>query len=233
MIRIIHRGATDSPEQLLADVASLRQREGIKEAEAYQTLAVEDEDCAVAILAEQVADYAAVVEKLPELPHLHQFVQDGATELYEQSAYALVDGVWAPEAGSDSRIMWPASGPVSIVIQNAFVDNPEMRALTAQEITETRREPGCCYYAWMENLELPNHLMLLEVWADQTIYDHHWFGRMATGEYRGDSGRTATTPQRGALTREFYRQQSFEYHYGRLLPAATENYSHSVVWSAR
>ena len=39
--------------------------------------------------------------------------------------------------------------------------------------------------------------------------------------------------QRGALTREFYRQQSFEYHYGRLLPAATENYSHSVVWSAR
>ena len=233
MIRIVHRGATDAPEKLLHDVASLRQRDGIKQAEAYQTLAVEDEDCAVAILAESVSDYAEIVEKLPELPHLHTFVQDGTTEIYEQSKYVLADGVWAPEAGYAARIMWPARGPVSIVIQNAFVENPEMRALTAQEITETRREPGCLYYAWMENLELPNHLMLLEVWADQTIYDHHWFGRMATGEYRGNSGREAATPQRGELTREFYRQQSFEYHYGRLLPEATENYSHSVAWSAR
>lgn len=233
-----------APEGLNADVQAIRARGGIVQAEQYRSLGLLDNGeqeatTAVAILAESEAVYSDLIRDLKQYPAFAELVQHGRIELYDQSSYGLAEGRWAPlpEPGADalpqSVITWPARGEVSIIIQGAYEPNVEMRALTAAEIADTRREPGCVFYAWMDNVELPNHLMLLEVWADQRIYDAHWFGRMATGEYRGDSGRVATTPERGAASREFYRRQQFEFHYGRLLPASIDNYSETIVWPSR
>ena len=238
MIRVVHRllgrdapaiGETDA----LTVVTGLREQPGILQAELYRTMAREDADMAIALIFEKESHLISVLANIAEWPGYKRILETAHTEIYSRAPYVLVDGVWTPEAGADSRLVWPAHGAVSIVIQGAYLPNDDMHELTAEEITDTRREPGCEYYAWMENVELPNHLMLLETWADQRIYDAHWFGRLKTGEYCGDSGRVATSPQRGEAVREFYRQQVFDFHYGRLVPARLENYSESVAWSAR
>lgn len=231
-LRIIHR-ADDAPDGLIAEVRELREVAGVAQAELYRTLATAERDHAVAILLESEEHLAAYLARLEESPLLKGLVEEGHTEVYRQQRYQLENGKWVPENPGVPLIMWPASGAVSIVIQNACEPNPEMRSLSAQEIEDTRREPGCEYYAWFENVELENHLMLLEVWKDQAIYDAHWFGRMATADYRGNSGRIATTPQRDHSSREFYRLQQFSLHYGRLLPAQISHYSHTVDWTAR
>lgn len=238
MIRAIH--VIDTPPAGLGqEVSALRERDGIVQAEMYRSLAVVDgtreATVAVAILAESEAVYADWISGLEQGSALRALVEGGRTEVYERRQYHLAGGRWAPleSDGQPPVIAWPAAGPVSIVIQGAYQPNEQMRQLTAREIADTRREPGCVFYAWMENVELDNHLMLLEVWDNQRIYDAHWFGRLATGDYRGDSGRQPATPARGEASREFYRQQSFDFHYGRLLPAAVDNYSESILWTAR
>lgn len=231
-IRVVHRIA-QAPAGLLEDIQAVRKLEGCLQAELYKTLSDTDEDHAVAFLFESEAAYVELVSALGEYPALRTTVMDGDSEIYRQEKYALADGRWVPESGFDGRLVWPAEGAVSIVIQGAYEPNASMRELTAVEIAETRREPGCEYYAWFENVELDNHLMLLEVWADQVIYDAHWFGRTKTADYRGDSGRAPATPERGEASREFYRQQAFEFQYGRMVPAQVSRYSESVVWTAR
>lgn len=238
MIRAIH--VIDNPPAGLGqEVRTLRDRDGIAQAELYRSLGLVDGTqeniWAVAILADTETTYAEWLSGLEQGSALRAVVEGGRTEVYEQRQYHLAGGRWAP-LGSDGTaptIAWPASGPVSIIIQGAYQPNEQMRQLTAREIADTRREPGCVFYAWMENVELENHLMLLEVWDNQHIYDAHWFGRLATGVYRGDSGRKPATPVRGEPSREFYRQQSFDFHYGRLLPASVDNYSESILWTAR
>lgn len=237
MIRVIHRlpvpkGAPQI-EGLLVDVEKLRSRPGVLQAEAFRSLATEDDDLAVTLLFETEEHFAQLITDLGEFGSYRYLVVEGETEAYAQRPYALIDGVWTPTDAGDEVIVWPSAGPVSICIHGAYEPNEHMRALTAAEITETRREPGCVYYSWFENLELDDHLVLLEVWQDQQIYDAHWFGRMKTATYRGDSGRAPAAMQRGEATREFYRQQSFQFHYGRLLPADPANYSETVRWSVR
>lgn len=236
MIRVIHV-IDEAPEGLAEEVRAVRELPGIAQAELYRSLGVNagerESVAAVAILAESEAAYSALIDALSAYPALRHVVVAGRTEAYTQAPYELIDGKWTPVSRESSCISWPADSEISIVIQGAYAPNPEMRALTAAEIAETRREPGCVFYAWMENVELDNHLMLLEVWADQQIYDAHWFGRLATADYRGDSGRQPAPPLRGTPSREFYRRQEFAYHYGRILPARIDHYTQTIVWSPR
>lgn len=230
MIRIIHE-YPHLPEGLLADVRGLRDL--VDEAELYVSLAEGEDSCAVVLLCRDEAQYAGVLADLDRFPVYHEIVRDGVTEIYRRERYGLEDNMWVPVAGRQPSIVWPADGAVRIVISYAVESNEEMRALTAREIADTRREPGCLVYSWFENVELPDHLLLLELWEDQRLYDLHWSGRMATTDYRGTSGRTARTPDRGERTLEFYRRQEFSLHYGRMLPASADDYSDSVIWPSR
>ncbi|QPK79115.1 antibiotic biosynthesis monooxygenase [Corynebacterium lizhenjunii] len=232
MLRSIHSAQT-APEGLLSDVRAIRQRAGIHQAEQYVSLVPGEYVTAVTLLAQDEHSFSTLIRELVDYPAFRTLLETGSTELYQQCTFEMHAGKWSPAGREGSVIHWPAQGPVSILIQGAYGANEHMRALTIQEIVDTRREPGCEFYAWMENVELPNHLMLLERWTDQQIYDAHWLGRMATSDYRGDSGRSAVSPVRGVASREFYRQQPFEFHYGRLLPANVRHYSHTVTWTPR
>ncbi|MEZ2188592.1 putative quinol monooxygenase [Corynebacterium sp. CCM 9204] len=231
MIRVIHTFGP-LPDGLVDEVRALRGR--VEQAEVYSTLAADEEEHALALLLPDDRVYGDLLRGITDHPILHDLLRsDGTgTAIYRQVPYALEGAVWRPLERPDPAVVWPARGPVDIVIQGAYEDEPGMRGLTAREISDTRREPGCLAYAWYENIELPNHLMLLETWADQQIYDAHWFGRTATSAYRGDSGRRPTPPERGEPVREFYRSQRFEFHYGRMLPIDVRAYSQTVEWSA-
>lgn len=232
MIRLTVR-FSQLEDTLLSEVASLRAL--VTQCEAYRSLSTTEEEFALALLCKDESNLAEVVAALGQHPAVAKVLNAGEIEIYQQSSYGLEEGRWVPlgEASSSEVIMWPAAGPVSIVIQGAYEPNDSMRELTALEIAETRREPGCIHYAWYENIELPNHFMLLEVWADQRIYDLHWFGRQRSVELRGNSGRVAAEMSRGEASREFYRQQCFELQYGVFVPKCPENYSHTVRWTGR
>lgn len=237
MIRVIHHTAdfegAVARKGLLEDIQLIRDRHGVLEAEAFQSLATTDDDLAVTLLLDSEENFSDLLRDLTDYPSYSHLVINGENEMYVRRSYTLIDGAWAPEVGATSRVVWPSAGPVSIYIHGAYEPNEWMHELTAKEISETRREPGCLYYTWFENLELENHLLLLELWQNQKLYDNHWFGRMKTTDYRGDSGRQSRTPLRGEAAREFYRQQRFEFHYGRMLPAAPSDYSETVIWTAR
>ncbi|MFV8382406.1 putative quinol monooxygenase [Corynebacterium hindlerae] len=232
MIRLTARFA-QLDDALLTEIAAAR--EAVAQCEVYRSLAAGEEAYALAMLCDDEKDIAALLERSGQFPALSQIFTDGDVEIYRQSSYQLADGCWTPTDATTEPgpIMWPAAGPVSIVIQGAYQPNELMRELTAREIAETRREPGCIHYAWYENIELPDHLMLLELWSDQRIYDLHWQGRMRSVELRGDSGRQPAPMLRGEPSREFYRQQAFELHYGMFLPREPERYAETVRWGAR
>ncbi|WKD60520.1 hypothetical protein CCICO_02345 [Corynebacterium ciconiae DSM 44920] len=240
MLRVLHEIADPAAhgidaEALQAEITQLRQR--VAGAELYRSLVPGETAFAVSILAVDEHSYSAVVRDTQNCPTYHQLLQAVGAEIYVAEPFAVDNGCWVSEEastrGADSVIAWPGDAPVRIAIHNAVQDNPEMRALTAAEIADTRREPGCETYCWYENAELSNHLLLLELWSDQRIYDLHWFGRMVTAAYRGDSGRQPAEMQRGTPSREFYRYHHFDYHYGRLLPRRAEHNSHTVRWTAR
>ena len=222
-------------ERVVAAAAELRDGPGCTSAEVYRTL-MDEHHWALTTVWESESAFAAAWARVVDgdLPALDALAAVASSEFYVRAPYVVGDGRWVPE-GTDAqarRIAWPARGEIRIIIQNAYADEPTMRALTRAEIAETRREPGCLAYAWMEHVELPNHLILLEHWADQLAYDHHWFGRMRSVELRGDSGRRAAAPERGPVAREFYRRQPFTHQYGRWQPAELADYSETIVWGA-
>ncbi|MEA5154923.1 putative quinol monooxygenase [Raineyella sp.] len=161
---------------------------------------------------------------------------DGAatTEFYRREVFALRDGVWEPERHGESHraIHWPAAGAVRVIIQNTVQASAAMYERIAAEVAETRREDGCLLYHWCEAVDLPGHLLLVELWADQVIYDRHWALRGATAAFRGDTLRIPARPQRGPQTREFYRRQRFRHHYERWLPADSYACATTVSWPA-
>ena len=158
----------------------------------------------------------------------------GGHEFCRCERFALVDGAWLPEAaaGRSRAVQWPARGEVRVLIQNAVQASEEMYAKIRDEIAETRREPGCLSYTWCENVELPGHLLLEEVWASQVIYDRHWALRLATADFLGDNLRTPATPQRGPLAREFYRRQCFTRLYNHWQPVDPDALATTIVWPA-
>ena len=238
MLRVLHditgpvgRG------QMISAATALRDAPGCVSAEAYASM-IGDEHTALTMVFEHESDYWAAWSNPPKAySDLHNVLTDDAhcvTEFYEITDFGVANGVWAPK-GTDRdarRIFWPARGEVRIAIQYAVAPNDEMRALVAPEVAETRREPGCLQYDWMESLELPEHLLLLEIWSDQVIYDRHAQMRVDTATFRGDSKRVRSEPSRGLTSLEFYRRQMFRVQYDRWMPADVAEYSASIHWPA-
>lgn len=244
MLRVLHEFGEDADRQaLLEETSRLREEPGCASAELYATLAADETELALTMLWETEAAYdafwaRALAGGYPALvgPVTGTSDEDetAVTEFYRRSTFALREGVWVPEDSEEStrKIFWPAAGPVRIIIQNAVQASEAMYDRIRAEIAETRREEGCLEYAWYENVDLPGHLLLLELWADQVIYDRHWHLRGATAAYVGDTLRVPAEPQRGPVAREFYRWQDFRHHYDRWLPAHPAAYATTVSWPA-
>lgn len=242
MLRVLH--VLDNPyddprDPLLIEIAGLRDEPGCVSAEIYKTLAEGEEVYALTSIWESEEAYATfwttamTGDGYETLTHMVTR-DETVTEFYQRVEYALTDGVWqvAGRDKSHQRVFWPASGEVRIIIQNAVNASDEMYAKIRGEIAETRREEGCLEYAWCENVELPGHLLLLETWANQVIYDRHWQMRGDTAEFCGDNLRRPAEPQRGPVSREFYRRQVFRHHYDRWMPADPMAYSQTIIYPA-
>jgi quinol monooxygenase YgiN len=233
VLRVLHEFAipdpgaetSDTAADITAETARMRSEPGCVTAELYRMLEpAHVPDHALTSVWASEPDYWRFWEKVLKgsYPALNALLTDdeAATEFYARSAFKLIDGVWGPEdLVGERRIFWPARGPVRIIIETAVEATDAMYAKIAAEMAETRREDGCQTYGWYENVELKGHLLLLEVWADQVQYDRHWHLRLASAAFVGDNLRRPATPQRGLVSREFYRQQQFRHHYDRWLPS--------------
>jgi quinol monooxygenase YgiN len=236
MLRVLHEWA-GPVEGLAAAVGALREEPGCVSAELYATLAPGEEQHALTLLFATEEQYWSAWDRM--LRGAHPTLLDAVrsapvTEFYDRTPFALRAGTWVPEATDEGarRIFWPARGEVRIIITNAVEPNPALHAKIAAEILETRREQGCLSYAWYENAELPAHLLLLEVWADQVVYDRHWALRVATAPFLGDNLRHPAEPVRGLVSREFYRRQQFRAHYDRWLPADAAAHATTIAYPA-
>lgn len=242
MLRTLHTFVELADEKpLLGELAAIRGLEGCDSIELYKGLASDE---TFHVLTSTWADEAAfdafwarvLVGEFAETKRLLEghAPETDENEFYRCERFALVDGAWTPEAANrpGRSILWPARGEVRIIIQNAVQPTPAMYDKIRTEIADTRREMGCLAYTWCENVELPGHLLLEEVWVDQAIYDAHWALRQHIAEFLGDNLRTPATPQRGPLAREFYRRQVFEHHYNRWQPITADAFSHTIVWPA-
>ncbi|WP_394277368.1 putative quinol monooxygenase [Luteococcus sp.] len=241
MIRVLHELPTlDDPELLLAELAQVRDLDGCDSAELYRSLAAGEDSHALTMTWRDEDSHDAFWQQVlgGEFPELWRLVAtgdsvEGATEFYRCERFALVDGAWRPEGAGERRaISWPARGEVRVIIQNAVQATEAMYDKIRDEIAETRRELGCTSYAWHENVELPGHLLLLEVWSGQMTYDQHWALRLATADFLGDNLRTPAEPQRGPVAREFYRRQRFAHHYDRWMPCDAAQVATTIVWPA-
>lgn len=229
MIRIVHR--FDNLGGLQEELPGLQRILG--EAELYTTLAQGEQGYALSILCRDENTYGTVLDSLGDFPaYAAMLLGPSVTECYQQEQFTLTDNVWVPLDRPHPAISWPGRGAVSVIIHTACEENNNWRELTAAEIAETRREPGCEFYAWFENINAPCDLLLLETWATGQLYDVHWLGRVRSTAYRGNSGRTPTPRARGEVSREFYRRQEFQFHYGRLQPVRAEDISHTIEWRA-
>lgn len=237
MLRVLHDFTGPVERDLLVRSAgALRSSVGCVSAEAYASV-TGDEHVALTALFESEQDYWTVWDAAAKVDDLRAVLDDPqrcVTEFYQRTDFAVADGIWAPVAADRAarRIFWPANGQVRIIIEYAVQPNDRMRALAVREIADTRHEPGCLQYDWLESLEVPEQLLLLEVWSDQVIYDRHSQKRVDTAAYRGDSLRKVAEPKRGVASREFYRRQCFSPQYDRWLPADVAGYSASVHWPA-
>lgn len=236
MLRVLHELA-GPVAGLAAEVARLRDEPGCVSAELYATLAAGEEQHALTLLFDTEEQYWSAWDRL--LRGAHPALLDAVrsapvSEFYDRTPFALRSGTWVPEAADEAarRIFWPARGEVRIIITNAVEASPAMYGKIRAEIAETRREQGCVSYAWYESTDLTGHLMLLEVWADQVVYDRHWALRVATAPYVGDNLRRPAEPLRGLASREFYRRQQFRAHYDRWLPADASAHATAITYPA-
>lgn len=236
-LRILHRLTlpASADERLAAEARATRELPGCLEAEAYRSLRVPTEVAVVQLWAEESAHdaYAAEVADavVPSLVADLAGRDEARTEAYAHEYFAPVEGVWAAASqGAERRIVWPARGPVRILIQSCFADpEAEAPALAANEL-ETLREPGCEEFAWMRGVEDPRHILLLERWTSQRIYDQHWVLRRRTGS--GGPARVRAERSLGSNGAEFYRHQEFRLLYGRWLPADEDAWPTTVDWPA-
>nr|WP_301539755.1 antibiotic biosynthesis monooxygenase [Nocardioides sp. zg-DK7169] len=209
---------------------------GCREAEAYRSLRDPLEVAVVQLWQDESAHdaYAADVAAatVPSLVAELAARDEVRTEAYTHEYFSPADGVWtAASQGAARRIVWPARGPVRIVIQSCFADpEGEAPALLANE-RETLREPGCEEFAWMRGVEDARHILLLERWSSQRIYDQHWVLRRRTAS--GGPARVRAERTHGTNGAEFYRHQQFRLLYGRWLPADPDDFPTTVDWPAR
>ena len=237
-IRILHRLTLplSADDRLTEEARLVRALPGCREAEAYRSLRDPHEVAVVQLWEEESAHdaYAADVADAttPSLVAELAARDEVRTEAYAHEYFSPVDGVWtAASQGAERRIVWPARGPVRIIIQSCFADpEGEAPALLDNE-QETLREAGCEEFAWMRGIEDTRHILLLERWTDQRLYDQHWVLRRRTAS--GGPARKRAERSLGTNGAEFYRHQEFRLLYGRWLPTDPEAYPTTVDWPAR
>ena len=233
-------------DELPEEVARLRSVPGCASAELYSSVTPGDDFHALTALwsSEDTFDAWWDTVRKGDFPSIRRLVAEpdegnpeidrSGTEFYPQTPFALRDGTWVPEAFDEKArtIFWPARGPVRVIIQNAVEATDARYAKIRTEVLDTRREEGCLEYAWLENIDLPGHLLLLEVWIDQIRYDRHWTLRERTAAFVGDNLREPATPARGPVSREFYRYPDFRHHYDRWLPVDPDAHATAIMWPA-
>ncbi|MDA4109386.1 antibiotic biosynthesis monooxygenase [Mycolicibacterium holsaticum] len=235
MLRVLHEYQAGDHTQLLEETTRMRGEVGCRSAELYRSIGSAASFALATVWEDEPAYWrwwAGVVGG--SYPNLFSLVSTGQpSEFYHQQGFQLADSVWAPADLDEGarKIFWPARGPVRIIIETAFEASEALRGGLLADVAETRREPGCVAYDWLENVELPGHLLLLELWSDQVIYDRHWAIRLSTAGFRGNPP-PMVAPQRGALTAEFYRHQQFRHQYDRWMPDEVSLYATAVSWPA-
>ena len=233
-LRILHRfdfpTDPESTRQLVDYAQGARGTEACLEAEAYRGLR-QDTDVAIVELWRDEEAYAAHLAATPDaLPLVLAREDRASTEIYAHEYVAPVEGVWTAASRPTTRaIAWPARGEVRIAIQTTIADPEHERpALIANEL-ETLREPGCLEFAWMRGIENPQHILLVEAWASQRIYDQHWILRRRTASAPPRQPGERTLGTNGA---EFYRREQFRLLYGLWVPADETAWSCTVDWPA-
>lgn len=233
-LRVVHRLRLPDADaaQLVTEIRELRGRRGCAEAEAYSFLSAPEEIAVVELWDDEEAFDAARGSRADgptDLLHDLATTDSVRTEIYRHSPFAVTDGRWVPTLEDrTATVQWPAAGAVRIVIQSCFADPEEERPSLMENEAETRREPGCLEYGWMTSLDEPTHVLLIELWEDQLLYDRHWALRARSGQL----GRPRRRAERrhGSNGAEFYRMQRFRHLYGRWLPADPRDWSTSVDW---
>lgn len=234
-LRILHqfRAPASADDRLTAEAATTRGLPGCQEAEAYRGLS-EPERVAMVQLWDDEDAYASyltavMAAELDSLPIELAGRDQAQTEAYPHTYFAPVDQVWTAQGQDVSRrIVWPARGPVRIVIQSCFANTAAEAPELLDNERKTRREPGCTDYAWLHGIDDNRHILLLESWADQRLYDQHWILRCRT---RGtNSARQRAERAYGTNGAEFYRQDELRWHYDRWLPTDDNAWSNTVAW---
>ncbi|MET8948897.1 antibiotic biosynthesis monooxygenase [Streptomyces sp. NPDC004542] len=237
-IRVLHQfhAGEEQEERLLAYTRRLRKETGCLEAEHYRSV-VAPASIAVVELWEDQYLYGehwarALEEAEPDvvLGAVSGRTQSGATSEFYRHEYYQPGRVWLPVAqqGRTQKVFWPAAGAVRVLYQGSPADTDAVLEEVAEGVRETRREPGCLQFEWFRGTEFPGHVLVLELWQDQTAYDAHWLLRISTGS-GGDGGEQAPRRQ-GTNGLEFYRGQEFTHLYDRWLPADVARRSETVVW---
>jgi quinol monooxygenase YgiN len=239
-IRALHQLVADDSQgaELVDYVQRVRKQPGCVEAECYRSVDDPRNAGIVELWRDQHAygDYWTRVLDSPEQDVvLRAAAQPGpgraGSEFYRHQ-YFYRDRIWVPVDHRDrtQKVRWPASGSVRIIIQNSQSNVDTIAPVLLGNARETRREPGCLQFEWFRSIEFRNHMLLLELWQDQAIYDAHWHLRIATGS-GGAVAREPAPRQQGSNGLEFYRYQPFTHLYDRWLPADVTRWSETVIWA--
>jgi quinol monooxygenase YgiN len=232
-VRVIHRFGDQT-----ADVADLvgyakqtRDEVGCLEAECFTGLTGEP-ITAVAELWEGETAYARAWGSALQSRRAGLLFGHGRpeSEFYQHRYFHPDDGAWVGDgqAASGDKIFWPAAGPVRVVIQTSMPDVDAFAPGLQANAAETRREPGCVAFEWCRSAESEHHVLLLELWESQALYDAHWALRLRTSP-PGPPPSPAPR-EHGTNGTEFYRYQPFTHLYDRWLPADPSRWSAAVIW---
>jgi quinol monooxygenase YgiN len=240
-LRVVHWfSGSASREELLTYCEAVRGVAGGAEAGCFQN--IEEESSLLVIelwrSTDDFADYwrSAAMGEVNDT--LLQFASENVpgwrrTELYMEQRFvhghADVDGDFRPESSSDRKpiVSWPSRGSVRLVISVTLKNLDDAIAGFVHNARDTRREPGCLEYHWWRNLELPDQVLLLELWQSQSVYDHHWQLRHKTGHV-ARRGSASERPKSNAL--ELYRCEAFRFLYDRWLPVDQAEWSATIAW---
>ncbi|MFG1667698.1 putative quinol monooxygenase [Streptomyces sp. Y7] len=236
--RVLHQ-LTDSENrdaELIEHVQRVRKEAGCTEAECYRSALDPQKVAIVELWQDQYAygDYwTRVLSSADPGPVLRsassQAQGESASEFYRHQ-YFYPDPVWVAAGHKDrtQKIFWPAGDGVRVIIQTSMPNVDAALPALLENMRETQREPGCLQFELLRSIEFPNHILLLELWPSQQIFDAHWQLRMKVGS---DEEAPEPAPrQQGSNGMEFYRHQPFQHLYDRWMPAEVTKRSETVIW---
>lgn len=152
-------------------------------------------------------------------------------EIYRHEYFDL-EGSWrARSVPPGCRIKWPIPGRVRIAIQGSRAELDDSLQGLVADMAATQAEPGCEEYEWFRGVEHPHHVLLLELWSSQALYDAHWRLRDETAtERKPPLTGAAQVREQGSNGAEFYAHQEFIELYRRWVPADSQHWSGAVTW---